>query len=122
MCGNGAGAISFPGGESREAFIRRCASGFQRMCTGLQQAQTNSGTENKKGPVRAAAIVHGGTIMALLSSYGTRGCQKGYFDYQAANGRGYLCQIGGWKKDAVLWSRKETERNDEIWIKEAVEI
>ena len=34
-------------------------------------------------------ILHGGTIMALLNSfYGGE-----YFDYQAANGQGYLCTL-----------------------------
>ena len=38
---------------------------------------------------RAAAVVHGGTIMALLSSYGT----GDYFDYQCPNGEGYFVQV-----------------------------
>ena len=36
-----------------------------------------------------ALIVHGGTIMSLLSSfYGGE-----YFDYQVPNGRGYICKL-----------------------------
>ena len=34
-------------------------------------------------------IVHGGTIMALLSKYS----KKDYFDYQVANGKGYVCTM-----------------------------
>lgn len=78
------GTTAFPDGESREAFVRRCRSGFQRMCGFLWQAQAE--------PVRAAAVVHGGVIMALLSSYGSDG-HKDYFDYQTANGGGYLTRV-----------------------------
>ena len=42
--------------------------------------------------VRVGMIVHGGTIMALLSLYG----EKQYFDYQVLNGRGYICNLTGW--------------------------
>lgn len=89
------GTMAFPGGESREAFGERCEDGFQRMCEMLQCARKNMLSENTTESVRAAAIVHGGTIMALLSSHGRREWHKGYFDYQAANGRGYLCRIEG---------------------------
>ena len=41
--------------------------------------------------VRVGMIVHGGTIMALLSLYG----EKQYFDYQVLNGRGYVCNMTG---------------------------
>lgn len=81
------GMRAFPGGESREAFIRRCESGFIRMCGILCKAAGQKGDE----PVRAGLIVHGGTIMALLSSYG----EGQYFDHQVSNGRGYLCQMRG---------------------------
>lgn len=104
------GMMDFPDGESRAAFISRCESGFERMCRVLQQART----ENAKGPVRAAAIVHGGTIMALLSSYTKGRCRKGYFDYQTANGRGYLT--------FASWSRKEAESEAQIWIEEMKEL
>lgn len=112
------GIMDFPGGESRDTFLERCKSGFQRMCRILQRIQT----ENTKQPVRAGMIVHGGTIMALLSSYGKREDQKGYFDYQTATGRGYLCRIDGWNKDAAFWNRKETGAETEIAIKEIMKI
>ncbi len=35
----------------------------------------------------AAAVIHGGSIMALLSAY----CGGDYFDYRCKNGEGYLC-------------------------------
>ncbi len=106
------GALDFPGGESRQAFIARCRIGFQRMYRVLRQAQRESLPDTEKEPVRVSVIAHGGTIMALLSSCGKGSCQKGYFDYQAANGRGYLCRA------EVCNPNAETE----IWIKEAVEL
>lgn len=43
----------------------------------------------KKEGLKIGMIVHGGTIMALLSKYG-----KGdYFDYQVPNGKGYICTV-----------------------------
>lgn len=43
----------------------------------------------EEGHKTIGMIVHGGTIMALLSRYG-----KGdYFEYQTANGRGYICTV-----------------------------
>lgn len=84
------GKIPFPGGEGRADYIWRCEKGFQVML------ETLRGKEKTVG-----MIVHGGTMMALLSRYGG----GDYFDYQADNGRGYLCacQNGdGGPKIAVL--------------------
>ncbi|MBO5208275.1 MAG: histidine phosphatase family protein [Lachnospiraceae bacterium] len=76
------GTLPFPEGESREEFIARCGNGFQRMIEKVKQI-------NKEGHKTIGMIVHGGTIMALLSRYG-----KGdYFDYQVANGKGYVCTV-----------------------------
>lgn len=84
------GTLAFPDGESRDAFIMRCEEGFQRMCRELWKMSEET--------MRAGLIVHGGTIMALLSAYG----EKGYFDYQTACGGGYLCsmetnRMKGWR-------------------------
>lgn len=74
------GTLPFPGGESREDFIVRCDEGFRRMIEHVR--------ENRECRT-AGMIVHGGTIMALLSRY----CGGEYFDYQAANGKGYICTV-----------------------------
>ena len=81
------GTLAFPEGECRDAFIRRCESGWITMCKILTNVKS----------VRVGAIVHGGTIMALLSSYG----KKPYFDCQAANGRGYICYLSSWKSNVI---------------------
>ncbi len=91
------GILDFPEGESRVDFLRRCEKGFQRMRAQLrkliEEDVKENGKEIEKRIVRVGLIVHGGTIMALLSSHG----KNEYFDYQAANGRGYLCSMEGWK-------------------------
>lgn len=75
------GTLPFPGGESREAFLSRCVAGFDRMRKHLA-AVTEKASDK---PCTAGIIVHGGTIMALLSQY----YGGEYFDYQVQNGSGY---------------------------------
>lgn len=77
------GTLPFPGGESREAFAARCGRGFRKMIEKVREIKEKE--ENKT----IGMIVHGGTIMALLGKYG----EGDYFDYQAANGRGYICTV-----------------------------
>lgn len=77
------GTLPFPGGESREDYILRCEKGFGQMQKEVLQLQ-KSRKINTIG-----AIVHGGTIMALLNKfYG-----GDYFDYQVPNGNGYICAV-----------------------------
>lgn len=79
------GTIAFPGGESRAGFIKRSMEGFARL-----QEQLKKEVE----PVhRICCIVHGGTIMAVLSQL----LGGGYYDYQLPNGGSYLVQ---WTKEA----------------------
>lgn len=82
------GTLSFPEGESRESFLLRCEKGFIRMQKKVAQiAETEEiGT--------LGLVVHGGTIMALLSRY----YGGEYFDYQATNGKGYICTVSNWNQ------------------------
>lgn len=89
------GTLAFPGGESREEFILRCRTGLARMCSELCSLAERG--QDTFAPLRAGLVVHGGTVMALLSN----GRQENYFDYQAANGRGYLCRMENWHGAAV---------------------
>lgn len=75
------GTLPFPGGESREEFVERCKLGWEIMTRTL----LDYGKEPGGG--RVAVVVHGGTIMALLSVL----AGGAYFDYQVANGEGYIC-------------------------------
>lgn len=84
------GTLPFPGGETREHFIARCMEGFDWMMDDIRKAAESS----------AAAVVHGGTIMAVLSSL-TGG---EYFDFQVKNGEGYetvfTLHENGWTLDS----------------------
>lgn len=77
------GRLPFPGGESREAFAKRCVQAFQKT---LAEAA-------KKGFREIACVVHGGTIMSVLSAQAVP--KRGYYDYQVKNGCGYLVE---WKE------------------------
>lgn len=85
------GTLPFPEGESREEFTARTKKGFWRMITLLEKEETavpgECGPENKKRKTEAAAVVHGGTIMALCSAFSG----GEYFDYQVKNGEGCRC-------------------------------
>ncbi len=91
------GALPFPNGECQEDFICRCKQGFSRMLKQLSiLPDIKSGHD-----ITVGLIVHGGTIMSLLSSfYGGE-----YFKYQIANGQGYLGALkeeGGYPKIAEI--------------------
>ncbi|MBQ9120428.1 MAG: histidine phosphatase family protein [Lachnospiraceae bacterium] len=96
------GTLPFPEGESREEFMLRCEKGFERMlqklvCAPGEAAWDEEGIRVVEGKLSeecrtaertVAVIVHGGTIMSLLSRY----YGGEYFDYQVTNGGGYLCK------------------------------
>ena len=102
------GTLPFPGGESREQFIRRSMEGFDRMMYDiLKRSEKNTGIQtdtdsqylkcDRGTEIPVTAVVHGGTIMAVLSSL-TGG---EYFDFQVKNGEGYETVLewiqGRWK-------------------------
>lgn len=81
------GTLAFPGGESREDFIARCVEGMELVMEYLR-SQFVGQSSAQQSTLKFAAVVHGGTIMALLSHY----CGGDYFSYQVKNGEGYrLC-------------------------------
>ena len=92
------GEMAFPGGESREAFIARCVDGMElvmeqirqqlayRACPKCRETEDNGMIQE---PLPVAAVVHGGTIMALLSHY----CGGDYFSYQVKNAEGYHLRL-----------------------------
>lgn len=75
------GRLPFPEGEDRECFIKRTMEGFRQMTE--QAWQENCG--------QIAAVVHGGSIMAILSCL----MQDDYFAYQVPNLEGYAFQYEG---------------------------
>ena len=84
-----------PGGESRDAFIKRTLAGFSEVVETIEKQHVDGykisevekfTTENRGNEMLDAAIVaHGGTIMAVLSSL----AGGDYFSYQAKPGEGY---------------------------------
>lgn len=106
------GTLPFPEGESREEFIRRSVAGYENMLRHMKTIrkenagfeQCNRGMEQEEpesiqcdesktgdagmkntGIRSVSAVVHGGTIMALLSHF----LGGEYFDYQVKCGQGY---------------------------------
>ena len=81
------GITAFPGGEDQEEFRKRCVEGMKKQVRFLIARHVKY----------AAFVVHGGTIMAVLSSL-TGG---EYFDFQVKNGEGYETVLewiqGRWK-------------------------
>ena len=71
------GHLPFPAGESLEQATRRCTEAFERLLPTLTGD--------------TAFIVHGGTIMSILSTYTAP--RKDYYDYRCDNGGGYLCRV-----------------------------
>lgn len=92
------GTLPFPGGESREAFIKRCEQGFYRMLIGIKGRLQKMDEKQPASKITAGAVVHGGTIMAILSSfYG-----GDYFDHQVKNGGGYRCLLSRTREQPKL--------------------
>ena len=75
------GRLPFPEGEDRECFIKRTMEGFRQMTE--QAWRENCG--------QIAAVVHGGSIMAILSCL----MQDDYCAYQVPNLAGYAFQYEG---------------------------
>lgn len=106
------GTIAFPEGESRQEFVLRCMSGFDKMlsktccCVELDSIRLINSPlkitiDNKNDNVyiknnnqvlkmiSITAVVHGGTIMAILSSLN----KDEYYNYQCKNAEGYICRF-----------------------------
>jgi len=76
------GQLPFPGGESHEAFKKRCCEGFLQVLEDIRAKDYHS----------AALVVHGGTIMSILESFAESG--ESFYHWQVKNGAGYrvLCE------------------------------
>ncbi|MBP5276706.1 MAG: histidine phosphatase family protein [Lachnospiraceae bacterium] len=72
------GEAAFPGGESKAEHCERVKIGFTKA---LEIA-------SKKGIKSMAIVGHGGTIMALLSTYAS----MNYYDCMVSTGLGYVCE------------------------------
>lgn len=119
------GTLPFPGGESREQFIRRSMEGFDRMMYDiLKRSEKNAGIQtdtdsqylkcDRGTEIPVTAVVHGGTIMAVLSSL-TGG---EYFDFQVKNGEGYETVLewiqGRWKMTSLTKIGCEDSKSEHL--------
>lgn len=83
------GTLPFPEGEGMEAFQKRCSKGFEEC---ISKAFS-------KEQKQVAMVVHGGTIMSILSRFAQ---PKGeYFKWQLENGGFYMLHI-----DKEVWEQK----------------
>lgn len=75
------GTMRFPDGESRDEFQRRCLTGFDQMME-----------ECRKNPSPTVSmVVHGGTVMSILSAYGQP--EGDYYSFQVHPGCGYRLAV-----------------------------
>ena len=72
------GTLPFPGGEEPEQFRDRCLEGYQKI------------VREHAGCPQIILVVHGGTVMSILSSLGQP--KADYFDWHVDNGHGYVCE------------------------------
>lgn len=115
------GTLPFPEGESQQEYIKRCHRGLLAATKIIEEkiagevadtAKTSSANEitelrefekqmTESQPRNITAVVHGGTIMALLHIL----AGGNYFDYQVKNGGGYCCKLRlcgeEWKLDSL---------------------
>lgn len=78
------GTLPFPGGESREAFEKRCVKAFEEALAELGREEEG---------FRAAFVVHGGTIMSILSACAVP--KRDYYDWQVKNAEGWKALWNG---------------------------
>lgn len=71
------GKLKFPNGESRKKFIKRNISAFKKIVVKIKKTKLQN--------LKVSLVVHGGTIMALLSFL----AKKDYFNFQVENGSGF---------------------------------
>lgn len=98
------GTLPFPEGESQQEYIKRCQRGLHAATKIIEGKIAREVAENQmteSQPRNITAVVHGGTIMALLHIL----AGGNYFDYQVKNGGGYCCKLRlcgeEWKLDSL---------------------
>lgn len=85
------GVLPFPDGESQDLYRRRVLKGFGLMCRQIKKCRTSESSDEDDPIIRVAAVVHGGTIMAILSEFAVP--EKDYFSWHVENGCGYLVRF-----------------------------
>ncbi|MBE6721130.1 histidine phosphatase family protein [Caproicibacterium amylolyticum] len=83
--------VTPPGGENGGWFMQRTCAAFEHMVDGMLRQDIHS----------AAAILHGGSMMAILAAYGLPRAQ--FYDWMTQPGCGYSLRItpGLWMRSMV---------------------
>lgn len=76
-----------PNGEALEDFIKRSMSGLNKCLEICEKHNISQGETAEL--ITATAIVHGGTIMSILSSL----TNSDYYDFQVKNAEGYILEF-----------------------------
>lgn len=71
------GLLPFPNGESPDDFRKRCCDAFLQITAEYSDVDS------------IAFVVHGGTIMSILSQFAMP--QRGFYDWLTANAHGWQC-------------------------------
>ena len=71
-----------PDGENKADFTDRCCEAFLQTMNG-----------RPKDAKDAVFVIHGGTIMAILSRFGTP--ERSYYEWYVKNGHGFICTWDG---------------------------
>ena len=88
------GTLPFPEGESREEFIARNLRGYEKTLEILQRRSLPGRT------MQVSAVLHCGTVMALLSSL----LGGGYFDYQVKCGQSRQINLILTEEEGQKWN------------------
>lgn len=86
------GSDAFPQGEGQADFIQRVTEAFRQVVEGLlgkTASEPVCETTPDFGKAPLVCLVHGGTIMAILSTF----AGGNYFDYQVKNGDGFVADL-----------------------------
>lgn len=99
------GECGFPGGEDKSTFCRRICKAFVEV---MEEAV-------RKNYEEIAFVVHGGTIMAILETFGIP--KSSYYSWQVSNGKGFLaeCDIQAWRDGdrRLVVHRSESNESNE---------
>ncbi len=97
------GELPFPNGEGRAEAAVRALKGFSKMLEILGSNIANwEKQKNAEESFRVSAVVHGGTVMAVLSNL----TGKNYYDFQIENGGAvsFRLKFSGEKMEAEILS------------------
>ncbi|MDY2842831.1 MAG: histidine phosphatase family protein [Treponema sp.] len=95
------GEMPFPNGEGRAEAAARALKGFSKMLEILgSDIERRKNQKNAEESFRVAAVVHGGTVMAVLSKL----TGKNYYDFQLENGGAvsFRLKFSGGKMEAEI--------------------